>query len=231
MRTSIFVAALCIAIAAIVVVLFAMYEEIPGPEMACTAEARICPDGTAVGRTGPDCAFAPCPEAPPQPADDMIVISMPRSGDVLTSPLTVSGQARGNWFFEATAPVTITNWDGLIIGEGYITALDEWMTTDFVPFSGTISYTIDPNTPYDRGTVIFMKSNPSGLPENDDAREIQVTFSELSETRSGSPAARDIDTDIYCTMDANQCPDGSWVGRVPPSCAFAPCPGGGPMVQ
>jgi hypothetical protein len=27
----------------------------------CTAEALICPDGSAVGRTGPDCEFAPCP--------------------------------------------------------------------------------------------------------------------------------------------------------------------------
>ncbi len=32
------------------------------PEVrACTMEAKICPDGTAVGRTGPDCSFAPCP--------------------------------------------------------------------------------------------------------------------------------------------------------------------------
>jgi predicted lipoprotein with Yx(FWY)xxD motif len=29
---------------------------------ACTAEAKICPDGTAVGRTGPNCEFAPCPQ-------------------------------------------------------------------------------------------------------------------------------------------------------------------------
>jgi hypothetical protein len=28
---------------------------------ACTAEAKICPDGTAVGRTGPNCSFAACP--------------------------------------------------------------------------------------------------------------------------------------------------------------------------
>lgn len=28
---------------------------------ACTDEAKICPDGTAVGRTGPNCEFAPCP--------------------------------------------------------------------------------------------------------------------------------------------------------------------------
>ena len=29
--------------------------------MACTTEAKICPDGSAVGRTGVNCEFAPCP--------------------------------------------------------------------------------------------------------------------------------------------------------------------------
>jgi hypothetical protein len=34
----------------------------PSPDMvACTMEALICPDGTGVGRSGPDCAFSPCP--------------------------------------------------------------------------------------------------------------------------------------------------------------------------
>ena len=27
---------------------------------ACTEEARLCPDGSGVGREGPDCEFAPC---------------------------------------------------------------------------------------------------------------------------------------------------------------------------
>jgi len=27
---------------------------------ACTQEAKVCPDGTSVGRTGPNCEFAPC---------------------------------------------------------------------------------------------------------------------------------------------------------------------------
>ncbi|MBM3282829.1 hypothetical protein FJY90_01120 [Candidatus Gottesmanbacteria bacterium] len=30
-------------------------------ERACSTEAKICPDGSAVGRTGPNCEFAPCP--------------------------------------------------------------------------------------------------------------------------------------------------------------------------
>lgn len=32
---------------------------------------------------------------------------------------------------------------------------------------------------------------------------------------------------VACTMDAMLCPDGSSVGRQPPSCQFAPCPGSG----
>ncbi len=32
----------------------------PGNE-ACDQSALICPDGSAVGRSGPDCRFAPCP--------------------------------------------------------------------------------------------------------------------------------------------------------------------------
>ncbi len=31
-----------------------------GTPQACTEEARVCPDGSAVGRTGPNCAFAAC---------------------------------------------------------------------------------------------------------------------------------------------------------------------------
>jgi len=30
-------------------------------QIACTMEAKLCPDGSAVGRTGPNCEFAPCP--------------------------------------------------------------------------------------------------------------------------------------------------------------------------
>lgn len=29
--------------------------------VACTMEAKICPDGSAVARRGPNCEFAPCP--------------------------------------------------------------------------------------------------------------------------------------------------------------------------
>lgn len=31
-------------------------------KIACTMEAKLCPDGSAVGRTGPKCEFAKCPD-------------------------------------------------------------------------------------------------------------------------------------------------------------------------
>jgi hypothetical protein len=34
-------------------------SSVPEP-IACTMEAKICPDGSSVGRVGPSCAFAPC---------------------------------------------------------------------------------------------------------------------------------------------------------------------------
>ena len=36
----------------------------PPGGVACTMEAKLCPDGSAVGRFGPNCEFAPCPNAP-----------------------------------------------------------------------------------------------------------------------------------------------------------------------
>ena len=171
-----------ISIVCVVVVLTGIYifsnSPAEAPTIACTLEAKICPDGSAVGRTGPNCEFTPCPVASATSSDNLIVIDTPKSYQKITSPVTVTGKARGNWFFEASFPITVVNWDGLIIGEGIATANGEWMTTEFVPFTAQISYSFATDTPYDRGAIILKKDNPSGLPEYDDAREIPIIFSE-----------------------------------------------------
>lgn len=153
------------------------------PEIACTLEAKICPDGTAVGRQGPDCSFAACPAMQDVPEDisehisskaDLIKLTSPLPLSTTTSPVTIEGVARGYWFFEATFPIVIVNWDGLIIGEGYATAQDEWMTESFVPFTATVSYVLPPDSYSNRGALILQRSNASGLPEHDNALEIPV---------------------------------------------------------
>ena len=36
-------------------------------QVSCTEEAKLCPDGSAVGRTGPNCEFAECPSDSGEP--------------------------------------------------------------------------------------------------------------------------------------------------------------------
>jgi len=40
----------------------------PNEPVVCTMDAKICPDGSAVGRTGPSCEFAPCPRVTSTPS-------------------------------------------------------------------------------------------------------------------------------------------------------------------
>jgi len=108
--------------------------------------------------------------------DERIEIFFPTNGSTIMSPLTVSGKARGNWFFEATAEFLIVDWDGRIIAQSYIQTESDWMTEDFVNFTGEIEFEIPEDTMYRRGSVIFQKDNPSGLSQNDAAIEIPVLF-------------------------------------------------------
>ncbi len=108
----------------------------------------------------------------------LIRLTNPQPNAVVTSPLIVEGQARGTWFFEATFPVVLTDWDGLIIAQGYAQARPpaggDWMTEDFVPFHGEITF--EKPSYSEKGRLILQRANPSGLPEYDDMLEIQILF-------------------------------------------------------
>ena len=42
----------------------------------------------------------------------------------------------------------------------------------------------------------------------------------VKETDEQNPEEDEV---VFCTQDVRRCPDGSFVGRVPPKCNFAPC--------
>ncbi len=120
---------------------------------------------------------------PPPPSTDnqvvdlskgMIHVTYPQPGDTITSPLVVTGTARGNWFFEASFPFVVTDADGKVLAEHYATAEGEWMTTEFVPFTGTINFTKPANVK--SGFVILKRDNPSDLPQNDASIKIPIYF-------------------------------------------------------
>lgn len=107
---------------------------------------------------------------------DLIRVDNVRPNQIIASPLVITGEARGNWYFEASFPVVLVNWDGLIIAQGIATAKSDWMTSEFVPFEAKLTFTVDKNAYSNRGALILRKDNPSGLPEHDDALEIPVLF-------------------------------------------------------
>lgn len=105
--------------------------------------------------------------------DDLIWVALPLPNQVVTSPLTVTGRARGNWFFEASFPVTLKDANGNILAQAPAQAQGDWMTTEYVNFSVVLTF-VAPATP--TGTLILEKDNPSGLPQNANELQIPVTF-------------------------------------------------------
>ncbi len=103
----------------------------------------------------------------------LIRLDNPRPNQKITSPLLISGQARGNWFFEASFPVALYDSNNNLLVTGIATAQGDWMTTNFVPFVVNLTFAT-PLTP--TGTLILKKDNPSGLPENDDQLIVPVLF-------------------------------------------------------
>jgi hypothetical protein len=104
---------------------------------------------------------------------DLITMSNPRPNQKVTSPLKITGQARGTWYFEATFPVEIFDENNKSLGKGFATADGEWMTEDFVPFSAEVTFE-KPMTA--KGKLIINNANPSGLPENEKELVIPVVF-------------------------------------------------------
>lgn len=106
---------------------------------------------------------------------DLVRVDVPLPEGVVSSPLIVRGAARGGWFFEASFPIVLTDWDGRIIAEGIAQAEGDWMTSEYVPFRAELIFVPDTSIS-DRGALILRKSNASGLPEHDDAFEFTVYF-------------------------------------------------------
>jgi len=134
---------------------------------------RICrvADGTLFTEE-----ISPSPTPTPHKSD-LIRVFNPEPDQIITSPIILSGEARGNWFFEASFPGELLDQNGKVVATFIAQAQGEWMTSEFVPFRSTLEFK-NPGT--DRGTLVFKKDNPSGLPEHDDEYRIPVRFAPTS---------------------------------------------------
>ena len=102
----------------------------------------------------------------------LIKVEEPTEDSAVNSPLEISGEAKGYWFFEGSAPVRLVTESGKVLAESYVEAQGEWMTEDWVPFSGLLEF----ETKKKRGYVIFSRANAAGKPEHDRMLRIPVIF-------------------------------------------------------
>lgn len=105
---------------------------------------------------------------------DSIRLASPRPNQKVASPIVIQGEARGNWFFEAQIQAELTDMDGVKMGDALLTADADWMTDDFVPFSGFLKYELLDNVT--EGKLIIKNANPSGLVEHSRELIIPVRF-------------------------------------------------------
>jgi hypothetical protein len=106
--------------------------------------------------------------------ESMIRVDSVIANQAVKSPLTITGQALGNWYFEASFPVELIDGNGKSLVITPAQAKGDWMVSGFVPFTVTLSFAT-PTTA--TGTLVFRNDNPSGLPENQKEFRIPVRFS------------------------------------------------------
>lgn len=152
----------------------------------------------------------PADEAPPDRAEEVldaaatdarVRVSTPRPNTVVSSPVEVSGEARGAWFFEADFPVRLLDAGGRELAAVPATAQGEWMTEAFVPFEATVAFE-QPATP--TGVLVLDRSNASGLAEQAALVALPVRFS------ASAPPRRVVRVFFHRTGSGDDACDAVW---------------------
>jgi hypothetical protein len=64
----------------------------------------------------------------------------------------------------------------------------------------------------------FLDCKKKGYP-------VQESYPERCVLPSGKSFTNPEQESVFCPEDVKECPGGGFVGRIPPDCNFAPCPG------
>jgi len=129
-----------------------------------------------------------------------ITVFLPKEGEGISSPVEVSGMAKGTWFFEGSFPVRVYDDKGALLGTGIAETTEPWMTENEISFFSKISFE---NPGNGEGLIRLSKDNPSGLPEFDLSYDLPVRF--VSDTmevkvyfgRYGTDSSMNACTEVY----------------------------------
>ena len=107
------------------------------------------------------------------PLDTKVIVSTPKSGAVVSRTFSIAGTAPSGWFFEAVFPIMVRDDNDNAIGRTQGRAQSDWTAPGPIRFTAQVTLETAYKGP---ATLVLMRDNPSGLPENDDSVEIPITI-------------------------------------------------------
>lgn len=102
------------------------------------------------------------------------VITNISEDQIISSPLTITGNAPGDWFFEASFPINLLDSKGNEIAHAVAQAHGDWRTSNTVQFKAILTFS--PPSEQDSGSIIFTKDDFSDLPKNNVSVSIPIKF-------------------------------------------------------
>lgn len=108
--------------------------------------------------------------------DNLIELETLQPGQTISSPLQVSGRARGPWYFEGTFSVRLADSASSTIAEALAEAQSTWMTEEWVDFVADLEFDSADVESSAQGYVVLEKANPSGLPQMSQSLVVPVYF-------------------------------------------------------
>ena len=172
-----------------------------GSGIVCTMDVKLCPDGSYVGRTGPNCEFTACPSETPTNNSNTLAIGT--SATIQGTTIEVLELAE-----DSRCPRDVQCiWAGTV----RVRASVDSYNRDF-------TFTLGQPQVVGNATVTLVSVIPAQKYSTQIVKlsDYRFTFTVVPKATSGGG--------IACTMEAKLCPDGSYVGRTGPNCEFTPCP-------
>lgn len=100
-------------------------------------------------------------------------VASPQPGAILAKTFAVTGVAPNAWYFEAVFPIQVRDADDNLLASAQAQAQSDWTVAGPVSFTASVTISSDYHGP---ATLILLKDNPSGLPENSDEVTIPITI-------------------------------------------------------
>jgi hypothetical protein len=123
-----------------------------------------------------DAQAAPAAVAAPSPAATLpagFSLTSPAPGATTTNPVTVTGVAPNDWYFEAVFDAVLLDAQGNLLTQAPAQAQTDWTKPGPVPFRAVLSYSVDTTQ---TGTVVLTEDQTGKGEDGDDAplREVRI---------------------------------------------------------